>query len=441
MPNARRMIARWLVFAAFAFFVFFSIRGGSGETVLGQTKEQDSYSKLNREKTVRLGEQLFRESRFSTTEGDLPASCSNCHMLDEDPQGLRAFADFFNRSWVSSRMQDIRRLHPRNSPTIFDVGEMPSLHYDGEFATLEDLVKGTLGGRPMGWLPGEQDKAFEQGRQLVLNSYRTEFSGAFGVDPGRIDAGRAMDLVAKAIAEFCRTFKTPRDSAYDRFMAANGLEQKPSLDMLSNQTLKLTPEFDRRALEGMKIFFNTERGNCVACHAPPLFTDNSFHNKGTSQREYDRIHGEGTFSALSIPNALDAKRPAQKFREAPSSYKPGDVDLGHWNFVDLKTSTMRRSGESNDQFLERMIATFKTPTLRNLKYTFPYFHDGSINTLEDTLSEMVRLSELARAGRLRSADVEFAKVRLNQTDIPPLLAFLDSLNDELKKMKRPGARE
>jgi len=257
----------------------------------------------------------------------------------------------------------------------------------------------------------------------------------------RIDAGRAMDLVAKAIAEFCRTFKTPRDSAYDRFMAANGLEQKPSLDMLSNQTLKLTPEFDRRALEGMKIFFNTERGNCVACHAPPLFTDNSFHNKGTSQREYDRIHGEGTFSALSIPNALDAKRPAQKFREAPSSYKPGDVDLGHWNFVDLKTSTMRRSGESNDQFLERMIATFKTPTLRNLKYTFPYFHDGSINTLEDTLSEMVRLSELARAGRLRSADVEFAKVRLNQTDIPPLLAFLDSLNDELKKMKRPGARE
>jgi cytochrome c peroxidase len=247
-----------------------------------------------------------------------------------------------------------------------------------------------------------------------------------------------MELVAKAIAEFCRTFKTPRESAYDRFIAANRLEQKPLLS--SNQTVKVTPGFDERALEGMKIFFNVERGNCVTCHAPPLFTDNSFHNKGTSQREYDRIHGEGTFSALSIPNAVNAKRPANTFREAPSSYKPGYVDLGHWNFVDLKTSSMRRTNESDDQFLERMIATFKTPTLRNLRYTFPYFHDGSINTLEDALSEMVRLSEMARAGRLRSADDEFVKVRINQADIPPLLAFLDSLNDDLKKVKGSGVR-
>ncbi len=47
---------------------------------------------------------------------------------------------------------------------------------------------------------------------------------------------------------------------------------------------------------------------------------------------------------------------------------------------------------------------------------------------------MVRLSEMARAGRIRSADDEFAKVRINQTDIPALLAFLDSLNDDLKKI-------
>ncbi len=373
MTNARKRIATWLVFAAFAFFTFFSVPGGSGETVLGQSAQRDFGSKQNREKIVRLGERLFRESRFSTTEGDLPASCSNCHMLAEDPQGLRAYADFFNRSWVSSRMQDIRRLHPRNSPTIFDVGEIPRLHYDGEFASLEDLVKGTLAGRPMGWLPGEEGKAFEQGRQLVVDNYRPQFAAAFGVDIATVNAARSMDLVAKAISEFCRSFKTPRDSAYDRFIAINKLEQRPELAVSPSQTLKLTPEFDRRALEGMKIFFSAERGNCVTCHAPPLFTDNSFHNKGTSQREYDRIHGEGTFAALPIPKAMNATRPAQTFREAPSSYKPGNVDLGHWNFVDLKTSSMRRKSESDDQFLDRMIATFKTPTLRNLKYTFPYF--------------------------------------------------------------------
>ena len=88
-----------------------------------------------------------------------------------------------------------------------------------------------------------------------------------------------------------------------------------------------------------------------------------------------------------------------QFRENPSKERPGEADLGFWNFVDLKTSPLRRPGESDDIFLRRMIATFKTPTLRNLAYTHPYFHDGSIQTLEETLGEIIRLSTMARAGR------------------------------------------
>src|SRR5262249_15518837 len=74
---------------------------------------------------IRLGKRLFKDDRFSTPAGDLPASCSNCHMFDQDPQGLRAYADFFNRSWVSSRAQDRNRFELRNSPTLFDVAEAP----------------------------------------------------------------------------------------------------------------------------------------------------------------------------------------------------------------------------------------------------------------------------------------------------------------------------
>src|SRR5215471_3187425 len=102
---------------------------------------------------VRLGERLFKDDRFSTPSGDLPASCSNCHLFDQDPQGLRAYADFFNRSWVSSRAQDRRRMGLRNAPTIFDLAQAPRLHHDGEFGSLEELVKGTISGRSMGWLP------------------------------------------------------------------------------------------------------------------------------------------------------------------------------------------------------------------------------------------------------------------------------------------------
>jgi cytochrome c peroxidase len=183
----------------------------------------------------------------------------------------------------------------------------------------------------------------------------------------------------------------------------------------------------------MKTFFNTETGNCATCHAPPLFTDFSFHNLGVSQIEYDRVHGEGKFASLVIPDSTTARRPSAQFRENPAREKPGEVDLGFWNFVDLKTSPLRRAGESDDLFLRRMTAAFKTPTLRNLAYTQPYFHDGTIQSLEETLETMIRLSEMARAGRVRESDEELAKIRIGAADIAPLVAFMNSLNEDLKK--------
>src|SRR5205085_10228288 len=149
-------------------------------------------SKPERSAMIEHGERIFRDDRFSTPKGDLPASCSHCHLFDEDPQGVRAYADFFIKSWVSFREKDPRRLMLRNSPTLLDVGDMTRLHYDGEFASLEDLVKGTLAGRPMGWLPGEEAQGYAHAHAVVLEdkgdknpiagTYREQFQKTFGVD-------------------------------------------------------------------------------------------------------------------------------------------------------------------------------------------------------------------------------------------------------------------
>jgi cytochrome c peroxidase len=412
---------------------------------------------------VRLGERLFRDDRFSTPDGDLPASCSHCHLLDEDPQGLRAYADFFNRSWISSRTKDHRRLELRNSPTIFDVAEMPRLHYDGEFGSLEDLVKGTLSGRPMGWLPGEEPQAYEQIRAVLLSdkgegrsaqvNYREQFKNAFGSDLEKLNRHEIVNLVATAIADFMRTLKTRKDSPFDRFIVLNGLENKPAANenskayaerllagiesLEARNSLKLPNNFSAETLRGLKIFFRTEgsasAGNCVACHAPPSFTDHSFHNLGISQREYDKVHGEGRFFELQIPDAANVIRPSARFRETPAKNRSGEADLGFWNFVDLKNSTLRRAGESDDRFLQRMIATFKTPTLRNLKYSQPYFHDGSLHTLEEVVEEIRRSSNLARSGRIREADEELVKIKIDATDLPSIVAFLNALNEDLAR--------
>ena len=443
------MILKRAILSLFAIFTLAGLTGWFNQSVMSQSRQKPEKSAV-----VRLGERLFKDERFSTPNGDLPASCSHCHLFDEDPQGMRAYADFLNRSWVSSRPQDRRRLGLRNSPTIFDVAEAPRLHHDGEFGSLEELVRGTISGRPMGWLPGEEAQAFERARAIVVddrdeNSYRSQFKIAFNVDVEKLSRDEVVNLIAKAVADFIRTLKTRKDAPYDKFIEANGLESKPApgedgkafgrrmlakIALLESKgAIKLTKDFNAEALRGMKNFFNAETGNCATCHAPPLFTNFSFHNLGVSQLEYDRVHGEGKFAALVIPDAATARRPSAQFRENPSGAKPGEVDLGFWNFVDLKTSPLRRAGENDDLFLRRMTAAFKTPTLRNLAYTQPYFHDGTIQTLEDTLKTMIRLSEMARAGGVRESDEELAKIRIGAADIAPLVAFMNSLNEDLKR--------
>lgn len=406
---------------------------------------------------VRLGERLFREERFTTAKGDLTTSCAVCHLTDQDPQGHRVFTDFFNRSWVPFRPEDPRRTEIRNSPTLLDVALMPRLHLDGEFKSLEELVAGTFSGRPMGWLPGEEEQAFNQVQAVLLAdkatealaAYSEQFKAAFDVELDKLSRDQIIALVSKAVADFMRTLRSKQASPYDQFVKLNGLATAQAggesakafaarmlaklAELESKKALKLGKIFDQAALAGFKIFLRTEGnasvGNCVACHAPPLFTDNSFHNLGVSQVEFDRLNGAGKFAQLEIPDAANAKRPSPKFREMVEKGRYGVADLGHWNFVDLKISALRHSGESDDQLLRRMIGAFKTPTLRHLAYSEPYFHSGDYSALEDVLKEIVRLSEMARAGQLREPDEELLKIRLKEADVAVLMAFLATLNE------------
>lgn len=411
---------------------------------------------------VRLGARLFRDQHFSSPKGDLITSCSSCHLYSEDPEKIHAFTDSFARSWVPWRTNDPRRDGLRNTPTLFDVSETARLHFDGEFKSLEELVKGTISGRTYGWLPGEQSDALQQIYQTVINdtgnnnaeevSYRDQFKRAYGADLEKLNREEVVNLIARAVSDYLRTLKSTKTSPYDKFTQVNGLDTGPAQNetaaafakrMLARVSeleakgqLKTTGSFGVDAVEGMKIFFRTEgarsTGNCVSCHRPPLFTDSSFHNMGVSQGEYDSLHGEGSFAALDIPNYAGTNRPSARFRETPSRDKPGYADLGYWNFVNVSNSPLRRAEENDEQFLKRMTATFKTPTLRNLNYSQPYMHNGAFHSLDDVLNELMRLSMLARDGRVREADEGLGAIKIGEADTRPLIAFLNALNERLQ---------
>lgn len=96
-----------------------------------------------------------------------------------------------------------------------------------------------------------------------------------------------------------------------------------------------TKALSESAQRGMKLFFG--KAHCSACHAGPNFSDNSFHNIGVGMGKKDFDKGRADISKLS-----------------------GDT------------------------------GAFKTPTLREIAKSGPYFHDGSAKTLEEVVDHYAK---------------------------------------------------
>jgi len=525
---------------------------------------------------VAVGERLFLETRFSQffyarAQGDVNATlaegdpvvaqtptpgtplpgpfagfainCRACHLVNEHfarGHGNRTYADYARRPPVPAR-DDGRALAPRNSPALVN-SSIPRegqffLHFDGEFPSGADLVKGTFTGRNFGWLPDERDAAAahlvrvireDDGRGPLARefggwTYREMFLGtnaALGEETKRfrlpeelrLDLMRAndaevFDAVARLVAAYVDSLQFSRDesweydgSPYDAFLETNRFPRRVDAgateryynrhlaDLLQSalkpvfvegtngvappapgrfKTLKREFRFGPRELAGARIFFATAGnsgtlraadrgvGNCVLCHPAPNFTDFKFHNTGVAQEEYDSLHGAGAFAKLKAPGL--AKRNAEfdawlaptprhprargPFLDIPTKDKPGRTDLGLWNVFanpDLPgpQAALRAvlNGEegraSDDELLPKTLALFKTPGLRGLAFSGPYLHNGSKDTLEEVARFYIKTSALARAGKLRNAAPELSGIALREEDIAPLVAFLESLNED-----------
>ncbi|HEY2387792.1 MAG TPA: hypothetical protein VGK30_12585 [Candidatus Binatia bacterium] len=220
-----------------------------------------------------IGELPFRPGRALTSPfRGQSISCRTCHLGDdlvtEEPQAGRTYCDFSARSPVTRR-DDGMTTTPRNSPLMVNIDqprEVPMLlHFDGEFASLEDLVIDTLTGRNLGWLPEETAIAKAHVAKVIREDTGTNprlvtYPGGgggipypvilLGTDtriptalqlpqPYRIDVRQASDdEVLPAIAKLIRAYVDslrfgtantgrPTPSPYDVFLARNALPRGP----------------------------------------------------------------------------------------------------------------------------------------------------------------------------------------------------------------------
>jgi len=223
-------------------------------------------------------------------------------------------------------------------------------------------------------------------------------------------------------------------------------------------------QFGATELAGLEIFLKAatratdgsqHAGNCAACHTPPNFTDFRFHNTGISQEEYDAANGPGAFAALAVPTLAqrnqnyDAYLPVtsnhpnatESFRHPAVAGSPQFADLGLWNVYEnpdipnpqanlLLVVCANAQNCSVDMGLPNTIAQFKTPTLRDLEDSAPYFHNGSRLTFADVINFYINSSQLAREGLLRNPPPEFQSMSISPADVTALVAFLESLTED-----------
>jgi len=139
------------------------------------------------------------------------------------------------------------------------------------------------------------------------------------------------------------------------------------------------------AIAGFKVFSDSDKANCTLCHVPPLYTDTLFHTVGLG---YD---------------------------------KP-QPDTGRGKIL----------ADKNDPEAPKAMGAFKTPTMRSITETKPYFHDGRAATLEEAVDYM-----LGGGTPNANLDEKLKPRKITPDERRQLLAFLNSLTPQSKPFERP----
>jgi len=120
-------------------------------------------------------------------------------------------------------------------------------------------------------------------------------------------------------------------------------------------------KFTKKEKSGYELFKN----NCNSCHTEPLFTNYEYKNNGIKKDSLLR-------------------------------------DFGRFNITQ----------NIDDKYL------FKVPSLRNLQYSYPYMHDGSINRLQSVIKHYSNI------------EIDNKFIKLNNKEKVDLVTFLLTLNDK-----------
>ena len=259
--------------------------------------------------------------------------------------------------------------HWRNAQSVLNAAYFGKYNWDGAAATLERQAAGAAEGA----VTGNGDPAMMEMRLRFVPEYVRRFREVFGLEWPR------LHQAYQAIGAFQRTVVSdPRQVPFDRHLAGDPAALS---------------EAARRGL----ALFNTKAG-CLRCHHGALASDQGFHATGVPP-----TRPSGNTALLQITHRW------QNYQRGVTQalYDSGSADLGLYYVT-------RRADD---------IGKFRTPSLRELRDSAPYMHNGAFASLREVVDFYDR-----GAGAAPNQPGWLRPLGLSEAEKQDLLAFLDALS-------------
>jgi cytochrome c peroxidase len=355
-------------------------------------------------KAIALGEYLFKDQRLSANR---KVSCETCH------QAKYGFTDGRTVSLGIAKGQ-------RNTMPLFDLAGQRWFGWDGGADSLwAASIRPMLDPIEMGGSASAIAQVLES--DPLYASFLNALAGHIAKNVSVSEQHqKTLVIAAMSLAAWMDTIESERN-AFDKYRDALARNFKIEAQASSASTTIQEPKipedkinlfhetgFSKEAERGLGIFIG--KGNCWICHGGPNFTNGEFHDTG---RPF-MIRPKGA-------NAVSTVDPGRHKGIERVKKDPYNL-LGRWS-PDPKGERAQLTDQTILQ--HRNWGEWKIPSLRNLKKTAPYMHDGSLATLREVVMHYSELNE----ERLHADGEALLKpLKLSEREITDLIAFLESLS-------------
>lgn len=259
--------------------------------------------------------------------------------------------------------------HWRNSQTVLNSAYYNKLFWEGNVTSLEQQAPAAA----EGGVAGNGDRSTMEMRLRFIPEYVEAFKKVFGAEWPRMTHAYA------AIAAYERTIVSDASKVpFDRY--AKGDKKALNASQLA----------------GMKLF--NGKAGCIQCHNGELASDQKFYDLGLP--DFQGFKDDPLYQVTHRWEHYQKGVSEQKYRAA-------DMDYGLY----FRTKNPKDIGK------------FRTPSLREVKYTAPYMHNGVFGTLQEVVDFYDR-----GGGKGTNKTALLKPLNLSAQEKKDLISFLEALS-------------